>query len=515
MKATMLIVAMALVLLVDATAGNGQPLTPFTVRVDAEHGHKGERTGQFLGKVTLPSRVAAGRPSAEVVKPHWPTMDFGEYANLKAAADAAAASLPKLGSPLGPASTSTLNVNFPGLDRFGSADQGFIFTPPDVNSAAGILGQIVEVTNNHYACYDTSGNQLQNTPMSVFFGYTTRLLADPRVVYDHIWNRFIVTEVGFAESPTVQFFFVAVSASADCTGPYFVYQFNMPLAAGDFYDYPQTGFDQDALIFTFNVFNNGLFRYAEVDMAPKARAYNGLGFSMPFINGLNGTLTPNLVRDSNGTTVLIRNAPGTTLVQLYNLANTSRSNPSISGPFNVQTNVPCNVPPNASQPGTAATLDTLDSRFQAPGTQIGNFLYQAQTCGIGSFPVPRVVQVDFTANTLTQQDFVFQSATSFDFNPSVAANDFGDVLVNWSSTDPPASQNAAALFSGKLAGASFGPLGLCFQSPTFYTGGRWGDTSGASLNPTDPTQRSWWISNETIEDANNWGTEICSMTVTP
>ena len=83
---------------------------------------------------------------------------------------------------------------------------------PDINSAAG-QGQIVEVTNNHYTCFDTTGTVLQDTPMSVFFNYTGQLLTDPRVVYDHVWNRWIVTQVAFAQSPTVQFFFLAASTS--------------------------------------------------------------------------------------------------------------------------------------------------------------------------------------------------------------------------------------------------------------------------------------------------------------
>ncbi len=40
----------------------------------------------------------------------------------------------------------------------------------------------------------------------------------------------------------------------------------MLLAPNDFYDYPQAGFDQDALIFTFNVFN-GPFKYAKEVMS--------------------------------------------------------------------------------------------------------------------------------------------------------------------------------------------------------------------------------------------------------
>src|SRR5262249_28246135 len=159
-----------------------------------------------------------------------------------------------------------------------------------------------EVTNNHVACYDSFGNVLQDTPASLFFFYTQQLFTDPRVVYDTIWNRWVVTEVAFPENPTTMIGFVAASQSADCTAGFYVYSVNLPLSANDFYDYPQLGYDQDAILITYNVFNGTPFRYGEVDFWAKARVYNGLGLSVPFINGFGGTLTPNTGRDSNGTT---------------------------------------------------------------------------------------------------------------------------------------------------------------------------------------------------------------------
>jgi hypothetical protein len=42
-------------------------------------------------------------------------------------------------------------------------------------------------------------------------------------------------------------------------------------------------------------------------MIAKAAVYNGRGFSMPYFNGFGGTLTPNIVRDSNGASMVIRN----------------------------------------------------------------------------------------------------------------------------------------------------------------------------------------------------------------
>src|SRR6266851_1612743 len=477
-------------------------------------GEGGERSGGrdagFLGAKKHPKFTPSEAPTRSYVKPHLPTMDANTYDALKAQAAAENPTSSPFRSQGMAVQPRTLNITFPGLDRFGSSDQGFVFTPPDVNSAVG-LGQIVEVTNNHYACYDQFGTQLQSTPMSVFFGYSTRLLTDPRVVYDSIWNRWIVTEVAFPENANTMFFFLAASQTSDCTGFFNVYSLNMPLFPNDFYDYPAVGYDQDAILTTFNVFigQTGPLRYAEVDMWAKARVYNGLPLFVPFINGFGGTLTPNVERDQNGTTVLLRNVVNTNQVQLIKLVNTAKINPS-NTTVNVTTAQVCNVPRSAFQPGTGAQLDTLDSRFQAPGTQSGAFLWNVQTCGPG-LPTPRVLQINTNTNLVVQTDFVFAAGSSDDFNPSLAANDAGDLLVNWSSTNTSAGQNAGEIFASRPAGGFFNAPAECFRSTTFSTAFRWGDTSGTSVDFTDPFQQTWWTSNETIQTASNWGTQFCGI----
>jgi hypothetical protein len=453
----------------------------------------------------------SGPAGSTTVKPFFPTMDPATYGALKR--QAAAASLGGKPGGLAPSRRGvrpeTLNLSFAGLDRPGSADQGFIYTPPDVNTAAG-QGQVMEVTNNHVACYDSFGNVLRDTPASVFFSYTRQLFTDPRVVYDTIWNRWIVTEVAFPENSTTMIFFLAASQSSDCTGGFNVYSVNEPLAAGDFYDYPQVGYDQDAILVTFNVFN-GPFKYGEIDFYAKARVYNGLGLGVPFITGYGGTLTPDTGRDSNGTTVVLRNVAGTNQLQLIKLTNTAKNNPGTSTVTITTPAGVCSVPRNANQPGTSSQLDTLDGRFQAPGTQNGNFVWNVQTCTIAGFPAPRVSQININTNTVVQSETIFASGSSDDFNPSLAVNDSGGVLVNWSTTDTPAGLNAGMIYASRANGGAFNASAECFRSTTFSTAFRWGDTSGTSVDYTDPTQQTWWIGNETIKSASDWGTNVCQV----
>ena len=96
---------------------------------------------------------------------------------------------------------------------------------------------------------------VQSETLATFFGYAAEPLFDPRVVYDSTWNRWIVTAVASQESSTVQRLFIAVSTTADPTGSFFMYNLNVTFFTGDFFDFPQLGMDQDAVLFTANIFN--------------------------------------------------------------------------------------------------------------------------------------------------------------------------------------------------------------------------------------------------------------------
>src|SRR5206468_8675821 len=128
---------------------------------------------------------------------------------------------------------------------------------------------------------------------------------DPRAVYDPIWNRWIITGDSFAVSPTVQNFLMAISKTSDPTGPYFIYIFNVIFADGDFFDYPQLGYDQDAVIVTANIFGSTSFKGASLFAVAKARLYNGLSFSVPIFAGLAATLAPPIVLDQNRSAYLV------------------------------------------------------------------------------------------------------------------------------------------------------------------------------------------------------------------
>src|SRR6266542_2439528 len=417
---------------------------------------------------------------------------------------------------LAPPSTVVLSID--GVDQ---ATACGTCRPPDTHGAVGDT-HFVEVTNSHVDIYSKTGVSVQSISLNSFFNYTNQFLFDPRVVYDSVWRRWIITADAFQESATVQLLFIGVSLTSDPTGPFFIYAVNVNLTGDDFFDYPQLGFDQDAVIITANIFSNATqgLKYAEMFAVAKARLYNGLGFSVPVFTGLTATLAPPIVSDQNATTFLVAApATGNTLA-LYAARDLSRA---FGASLVLQANVPVpdyTIPASAAQPGTGSTLDTLDCRFVNASTQVGDSLWQVHSTAFSaavSLATPRFYEINTATNSLNQTGQFFASNTSHDWNASIAANPAGEAFVDWSSTDPPNGTNPQVRFSGRQPSDPSGviPAGdvLC-SSQAAYDGERWGDYSAMTLDPQpavvggnvcDPDRTAWFV-NEKVIDPGNWGT---------
>src|SRR6266540_202526 len=313
---------------------------------------------------------------------------------------------------LAPPSTVVLSID--GVDQ---ATACGTCRPPDTHGAVGDT-HFVEVTNSHVDIYSKTGVSVQSISLNSFFNYTNQFLFDPRVVYDSVWRRWIITADAFQESATVQLLFIGVSLTSDPTGPF------------------------------FSNATQGL-KYAEMFAVAKARLYNGLGFSVPVFTGLTATLAPPIVSDQNATTFLVAApATGNTLA-LYAARDLSRA---FGASLVLQANVPVpdyTIPASAAQPGTGSTLDTLDCRFVNASTQVGDSLWQVHSTAFSaavSLATPRFYEINTATNSLNQTGQFFASNTSHDWNASIAANPAGEAFVDWSSTDPPNGTNPQVRF---------------------------------------------------------------------
>jgi hypothetical protein len=496
----------------------GQPIAPAaTITVEAA---KQRSVADMLS--------AAPNALAEKTQPP-PFLTHLPPAEYKAMKEQAAQGLARVGvrGPNGPEALTppTLKTfSFNGVSQTVACD----CAPPDPHGAVG-KSHFVQVTNSHLDIYTIAAPPVlvKSVTLSDFFGETD-FLFDPRVVYDPIWNRWIIIATRSSNSATdpVHKFRLAVSTTGNPTGNYHIYSVNFGggvFKNGDFWDYPQLGFDQDAVFITGNIFTYaGAFRTTPMMPIAKARLYNGLGFSAPIFTGLAPTLAPPLVQDQNANAYFVAANDGTSL-HLYR--GTNLSNP-LEATLVLQANVPVSAytaPHDAAQPGTAVKLDTGDGRFVNASSQVGDSLWNVHSIDIHGFSTPTFYQIDTEgagANTIKQHGVFFASATSHDWNASIAANVLGEAFVNWSSTDPSrfsdaAMGNAQVRFSGRQPDDPPGviPAGsVLFQSPTFYQTARWGDYSAVSLQPnangTCAANRRAWVTNQKTNGTKTWGTRI-------
>ena len=445
--------------------------------------------------------------------PFRPTMDRTAYdaAKARAANSYAPGAVKPFTEAFAPLATPVIK-----LTNFNAHSSTEGLRPPDTHGAVGTT-HFVQVTNSHIDMWTRQNSQVlplaKSVTLATFFNYTAQTLFDPRVVYDSTWNRWIVTAEAFAESATIQRFFIGISTSADPTGSFFIYNLNVNFFGNNnFWDFPQLGMDQDAVLITANIFNGNTFLGADFFAVAKARLYNGLGFSVPVFTGLVGTLAPPIVRDQNASTFLIAAPPEGTTLSKYRATNTSKTPTTLVGPVNIS--VPAyTVPPSAHQPGTTKLLDTSDSRFVNASTQNGVDLWQTHTIALGSFPSPKFYRLNTSTNTVRQSGFYFASGTSDDFNASIAANDASDCFVTYTSTNASVGTNAQIRLSGKLsgdAGISAGPnafTSITFYHPSADNPERWGDYSAVTTDPLNAANA--WLVNEKVNAGGLlWGSRI-------
>jgi hypothetical protein len=402
--------------------------------------------------------------------------------------------------------------------------------PPDINGS--VSGHaIAEIVNQHLTAF-TRGptSQYFDRSLASLTGYSTQSIFDPRLLFDTTWHRWIWTAEAFPESAGVQQFFLAVSTQPSDfpDRPYFIYQFNINGAcgSGNFYDYPQVGFNQDGIVFTGNCFAGNTYTGARVVAVAKALLYNGLGFSTPIFSvpTADSTTTPSIVVDQfPHMDMLSRNGP-----HIVRLNNTSAGfYASLSDLGAVTGFFAPSTPRSAGQAGctsASCNLDTSDGRFVAPGIEFSNQLWNVADYGLsgnGTFATPTWGEFNRDTLATVQSGQVFRDGCSDDFNPSLTASPNGNAWINWTSTDPQGSvcggtfvrQEFATRVTADTAG-TFPSRVETFVSPAELTGNfdpnfgtqRWGDTSSISLDPHFAGQDVALSWNESVPNNNNWGT---------
>jgi hypothetical protein len=457
-----------------------------------------------------------------------PTVPLAEYKAAKLQSERAA-SRPGSAATSAPA-TITNGGGFNGITQATAQDTW----PPDINGAVsagtGGAGQNATTVNSHLTVWtkSTTPTQLLDLSLASYFAYANQSIFDPRILYDRFWNRWIVSAEAFPENASTQCMQLGLTVGPDLTDGFWNYncinatQF---CGTGNFWDYPQIGYTQDAVIVTGNCFSPAGYIGSKAIAIAKAILYNGGGFSIPVFTFNHGTITPPVVLDQNYRAHLItRNGPNdlTFWAPQSGFYSQFTSDNPIAGSFTPS------VPRSAGQLGctvTSCLIDTGDGRFVAPSIQVGQNLWNVATYGLsgnGSFATPSWGQFDVeppSMDTTIQRGQRFFDACSDDFNASIAAQSDGRAVLNWTSTDPNGSGCGGTfvrqIVAGRLPADPAGQMPSMinpFTSSAELTGNfdpnfgvqRWGDTSSVSLDPSSFI--TFWTWNESVPSSSLWGT---------
>jgi hypothetical protein len=174
------------------------------------------------------------------------------------------------------------------------------------------------------------------------------------------------------------------------------------------------------------------------------------------------------------------------------------------------------APPNAEQMGNSTRIHAGDSRTQDIMARDG-ILYAAFTEGEdwgsgGTESAIRFLKIDAVSEVVLE-DITFGSDNLYYFYPNVYADELGDAVLVFNRSGT--SEYVGVHFTAKLVSSSIweaSQLLKAGEAPYVRLDGfgrnRWGDYSGAALDPTGATPRSIWIYGEYARPSNEWRTWI-------
>ena len=529
-----------------------------------------------LAKIKLPRRPAQQLPELELPKSRVLRSGKADPVVQVAPAPASKDSNSSL-APEGVAAAAPAGFNFAGIAGGTPLleDAGY---PPDTNGSVG-LTQYVEMVNVRYQVW--SLNRATKTATSILGpvdnntlwaglggACATQNAGDPVVLYDKVANRWMLSQfTSAADGAGVFYQCVAVSTTADATGPYARYAFAVPdgngANGGDFGDYPHYGVWSDAYYVMAHAFDN----------APS-------GFS--FVAGIFGAMdrTKMLAGDPTATWVVILDpsegghmpadldgfapppggAPGifTSLhgdgMYLYRMkvdfatpANTTRTLQAIM-PI-ASASAACGGGNCIPQPNNPTTLDSLADRLMFR-LAYRNYIdheslvvnhsvdpgVQGVVSGIRWYEFRISGQPDAVCSSYP---CTYQQGTVADvpitgrsrWMGSIAQDSAGNMIVGYSTTGMAEPIDAHSIrYTGR---AKDDPLGTMTVPETIiFTGtrnedaentlgtlpGRWGDYTSTSVDPADDC--TFWHANEYYAAGAGltnfeWSTRIGSTAFTP
>jgi hypothetical protein len=428
-------------------------------------------------------------------------------------------------------------IPFPGV--------GCNCAPPDTDGAVGKT-QYVQIVNEGYQVFDkATGNSTlgPNSISSIWSGFggvcETGGHGDPVVLYDHLADRWVITQ--FAGGNTITDECVAVSTTGDATGTYYRYGFHL---GSNFFDYPHLSVWPDGYYMSMNVFNSAGTTYLGPQPFVFDRAKMLVGQPASFISPvgpLGGSVDPFLPADLDGPTLPPNGAPATFVGFPGQAINPNYTTYHFHADFTTPGNstfttfaTPAAAGFTALCPSTRACvpqsgvtsssyLDGIGDRlmfrlayrnFGNHESVVGNYTVSANgVAGVRWFELRNVT----AGPVAVYQESTYQPDTTWRWMGSAAMDGQGNMAIGFSASS--SSLNPQIRYAARLA---TDPLNVLSQGEAHLfngtgsqsgTSNRWGDYSALSVDPGDDT--TFWYTNEYYSSTGsfNWRTRIGSFKI--
>jgi hypothetical protein len=433
-----------------------------------------------------------------------------------------------------------------GLEFTGTSLNESLHIPPDPMGAVG-HSHIVEMVNGHFAVYRKSdGARLVGKSLRQFWldagvvpqggevpdVYFT-VPVDPRLLYDPSMDRWYAVSIDWfclsgrlpCQQPQTNNLLVAVSDGPDPTGSWTGFQVPSDSTGTLWADFPMLGMDDRGVYVSGSMFDfsNTYIYLTNVLVIPKA------DLTAPTPTLSNATLLERLTPAQVGVNtpqpvVDLDGSGGGFLVDYWaffgrltfaDLGDVHA--PSVTTTVNPGAPVFL-PPPPAPQPGPAQDLDVNVNTFGA-----NVVLRDGSIWGVSGAPVDgrsalRWVEIDKATNTILQTGVIADDELSF-FYPSIAVNEFGQVVIGFNGSGPTQFASAFAVVGETEGGVTTFADPILLQegvaSYEIIRGGRnrWGDYSATVNDPDDP--RSFWTFLEWASAPDEWSMQIVQLNLLP
>lgn len=438
-------------------------------------------------------------------------------------------------SAVATSTSSTITTASPGLVGLRRSESGG-WIPPDTQIAVS-GSYIFEAVNLEGRIWTKAGDLLKTFTLASLFGLSGSNLSDPKIRFDPSagsGGRWFVAAITYNNSFTAGAWLLAVSKTSDPTGQFVVYQVSSSKSAPDF---PALAVNADKVVLTANAFRGNSYSGTEFVVLNKAQLVAGVAAAYKYFGPPQGLFT--IQPGHSLTACAITGCPIYMAAVAYNSASTAQlwritGVPGVGSGVGVAIASGISIgtltsPPDAKQLGTTTLIATNDNRLLEAtyrGDALGGALWVAATsaCVPGGDTATRACLrfIEFSISsggTVTKpQDFDYGQSGFYYYFPAIQTDGSGNLIAVFSGS-------SSATYAGVYAsGQKTTDAVNSFQVPALVKAGensytpfaqRWGDYSGAALDPASSS--TVWVAGEYvyITGGSEWGTFIAPVQMGP